>query len=138
MSNDQHASCSSLQQVIEIKEHWGQVNSNNKKQTNKQKKTKTKQKTKKNKNKTKQNKAKQNKTKQNKTKQNKTKQKQNKTKTWWPMFRVDNRLLFRKENNNNKICKTQSHKIQTVVANARAKHKYISTQKEQICYCLKF
>ena len=54
-------------------------------------------------------------------------------KTKWPTFRVDNRLLFLKENNN-KIRKIQSHKMQTAVANVRAKHKYVFTQKEQVCY----
>ena len=48
------------------------------------------------------------------------------------MFRVDNRLLFLKENNN-KISKMQSHKMQTAVASVRAKTKYVLTLKEQVC-----
>ena len=62
-----------------------------------------------------------------------TEQENSNNKTKWPTSRVDNRLLFLKENNN-KISKIQSHKMQTAVANVRVKNKYVFTQKEQICY----
>ena len=50
------------------------------------------------------------------------------------MFKVDIRLLSIKEYNN-KISKIHSHKMQTAVANERAKTKYISTQRWQLFYC---
>ena len=42
---------------------------------------------------------------------------------------VDNRLLFLNmlKENNNQLSKIQSHKIQTAVANVRAKTKHVST-----------